>query len=182
MTVDQAAACLAQLSGKPVRPYSTVDFGREQNPAGRSVVVPAAQAAGLVAALRRALAPGWVAFIGCTHSLAKDAPRGSEVVVGPGDSQFAIVYLAQSDAANYDMDTADLVAKLREYHAGCGIDIVHAETDAIEFTLLTLPADMAGFCEDLYAFCPDVVDQGVGTMAALVAAVQESRTVYLWWD
>jgi hypothetical protein len=39
MSIDDAAATLARLSGRPLRPFSTRDFGRDQNSAARSVLV-----------------------------------------------------------------------------------------------------------------------------------------------
>lgn len=182
MTLNQATIRLEQLSKKPVRLFATQDFGRDQNPAARSVVVNEQQAAGIVSALRGELGPGLVAFIGCTHSLAEDAEEGSEVVVGIGDSQFDILRIAQSDAVNYDMETEDLIRKLQNYHAEYGIDIFHAETDTIEFRLLSLPKDMHGFCTDLYEFCPDIVDQGCGSVDKLEKEVANHKAVFLWWD
>ena len=132
MTFDQAVSRLSQLSGKPIRPYATRDFGRDQNMDARSVVVSAENATRLLTELRRNLGPGVLAFIGCTRSLAQGAEKGSEVVVATGANQFDMFRVAQSDAVNYDMDTEDLVRKLQEYDAKYGINIFHAETDTIE--------------------------------------------------
>lgn len=183
-TLEEAAARLARLSGKPLRLYSTRDFGREQNPAGRSVVVPHAQARPLVERLRREICPGLVAFIGCTNSLHRPPDRGSEVVVAKGNDQFDILRVAASDAINCDMQTEDLVLRLQQYHARFGIDIFHAETDTIEFRLerIPTPAEMAAFCRDLYEFCPDIVDQGAETVEALEEQVSGTGDVFLWWD
>ncbi|HEX7379167.1 MAG TPA: DUF4253 domain-containing protein [Pirellulales bacterium] len=120
--------------------------------------------------------------MGCTRSLADGAEEGSEVVVAPGDNQFDILRVAQSDAVNYDMDTECLVRKLQEYDRNYGIDIFHAETDTIEFRLRSVPADLMAFCDDLYEFCPDTVDQGVGSVEALASEIARHGSVYLWWD
>ncbi len=182
MTFDQAVSRLSQLSGKPIRPYATRDFGRDQNMDARSVVVSAENATRLLTELRRDLGPGVLAFIGCTRSLAQGAEKGSEVVVATGANQFDILRVAQSDAVNYDMDTEDLVRKLQEYDAKYGIDIFHAETDTIEFTFRSFPEDLRGFCNDLYEFCPDIVDQGVGSIEGLEAELTTLGSVFLWWD
>jgi hypothetical protein len=50
------------------------------------------------------------------------------------------------------------------------------------------PATSAGsskietFCKDLYKFCPDIVDQGVGSVAALEIVIEIAQEVFLWWD
>ncbi len=182
MNLEQAAQRLSELAGKPVRPYSTRDFGRENYPAARSVVVPDAVARSLVRTLRDELSEGLVAFLGCDRSLADNAAEGTELVVGLGESQFDILRIAASDAVNYGMETDDLVRKLQQYDTDFGIDIFHAETDTIEFDLKSMPGDLRAFCDDLYEFCPDIVDQGAGSIEALEKEIAERRAVFLWWD
>lgn len=182
MTIDQAAQRLADLSGKKIRPFATRDFGRDRNSEARSVVVSERDAPRIVEQLRAQIGPGLLAFIGCTRSLEEGAEEGNEVVVGVGDSQFDILRIAQSDAVNYDMETDDLVRRLEQYDRDYGIDIFHAETDTIEFKLKKMPNDISAFCKDLYEFCPDIVDQGVGTVEELEKAVAKSGHIFLWWD
>ncbi|PQO43559.1 DUF4253 domain-containing protein [Blastopirellula marina] len=183
MTLDEAAALLAQLSGEEVRPYATRDFGRDENPAARSVIVSLEDSFAILGQLRPKLGPGVLAFVGCTRSLAEEADEeASELVVALGDNQFDILRIAATDAVNFDMTTDDLVKKLQEYDAKYGIDIFHAETDTVQFRFEQLPEDMPAFCEDLYEFCPDIVDQGVGTVEELQQVIVESSVVYLWWD
>lgn len=182
MTLDEAAQFLAEKSGKAIRPFATRDFGRIRNEEARSVVVSENDAPRIVEQLRPLLGPGLLAFIGCTNSLAEHAEEGSEVVVAVGSTQFDILRVAQSDAVNYDMETEDLVRKLAQYDRDYGIDIFHAETDIIEFKLKKMPPDISAFCKDLYEFCPDIVDQGIGTVEELEKAVAEYGHIYLWWD
>lgn len=182
LSLEEAATRLSQLSGKPLRPFATRDFGRERNSAARSVVVAEDKAQKVVADLRRELGPGLLAFVGCTRSLANPPDNGGEVVVANGDDQFDILRVAKSDAVNFDMDTEDLVRKLQEYDSKYGIDIFHAETDTIEFKFRTWPKDLTSFCKDLYKFCPDIVDQGTGSVEELEREIAKTEIVYLWWD
>jgi len=39
-----------------------------------------------------------------------------------------------------------------------------------------------GQTKELYDFCPDIVDQGTGTMEALKLEITRTRELYLWWD
>lgn len=178
----QVTALVERLSGQTPRPYSTFEFGREKDSSCLSVVVPEDRARPLVFAIRGQLPSGFLAFIGTTRWLGDEKHEGVEVVVGKGDSQFDILRLARSDACNYGMDAEDIIRKLRAWDESCGIDIFHAETDTIELSLLTPPADVRAFAEDVYEFCPDIVDQGVGSVEALEKAVGDYRRVYFWWD
>src|SRR5260370_26196597 len=183
MTLEAAAKRLSEISGAPVRDYSTRDFGRDRNPDARAVVVPKAKSRQVLQRIRRELDPTIVAFIGSTQWLGdEEHPDGEEIVLASAKSQFDILRVAQSDACNYDMLTEDLIKKLTEYDEACGIDIFHAETDTIEFRFLKLPADMPGFCNDLYQFCPAIVDQGVGTVEALEDEIRRTQEVFLWRD
>ncbi len=198
---------LTDLSGLEVKEYSHVDFGRDQNPDCISIVIeekktgqnpfqavvglidgvfrnPIAQnnAEKLLKQLRPQLPSGYVAFIGTTHWLGTFKPHGVELVVGPGESQFEIVRHAKSDACNYDLTNENLIERLQKYDKEFGIDITHAETDTIDFELLRVPDNITLFTEDLYEFCPDLVDQGCGSVSALVEEIRRTRRIQLWWD
>jgi hypothetical protein len=172
-----------------VRDFSTRDFGREPHGECVSVVIPGGgtavqeQAVTVLRAVRAQLPPGTVAWLGTTRWLGEERYRdGVELVVGPGASPADMLRHAASDAVNYDLTTEDLVARLMQWHAAYGVDVFHAETDTIELEFLRAPTDLAAFAAEVYAFCPDIVDQGVGTVEALVAELRDSLRLYLWWD
>lgn len=183
---EAIAKILAEESASPVRDHCTQDFGREKTTACVSVVVPGeaeGSARELVSRLRKRLPAGWVAFVGTSRWLGDEQHNAAvEVVVGPGRDPFDILRLARSNAINYGMETESLVKKLRAYNAIVTIDIWHAETDTIELDLAELPKDLPAFTKDLYAFCPDIVDQGVGSVQALEREIAKTKRVFLWWD
>lgn len=181
-SLDEAAVMLGKEASAPVRPYSTRDFGRDRFSGARSVLVPPTKAEQLLTRIRPRLGKGLVAFIGTTHNLATPKVEGMEIVVGMGATQFDILRIAASDAVNYDMVTEDLIKKLQAWDAAYGIDIIQAETDTIQLRLRSLPKDMRKFSEEVYAFCPDIVDQGVGSVDELEKEITKSRQVFLWWD
>lgn len=180
--LDDNAAYLSNITSLPVRPFSTRDFGRDRYSGARSVLVPAERAEALLTKIRTGLAPGLVAFIGTENSLADDAPEGVELVIGPGSTQFDILRVAASDAVNYGKQTEDLIKVLQRWHEAYGIDIFQASTDTIQLRLQRLPPDVDKFAAEVYEFCPDIVDQGVGSVAKLAEHISKSRTLYLWWD
>ncbi len=187
---DWRAAARKLLAGYgKVREFSTRDFGREPFPDCVSVVIPGGgsmvqdAAVSALAKVRKALPPGTVAWLGTTRWLGKEKNEDKvELAIGPGKDQFDILRNAQSDACNYDMMTEDLVAKLTRYDKAYGIDILHAETDTIEFDVTGEVADWDAFAQDLYKFCPDIVDQGIGSVEGLREALIDTGRVYLWWD
>ncbi|NHN31548.1 DUF4253 domain-containing protein [Paenibacillus agricola] len=182
-TIEEARAELQRVSGQAALNYSTYDFGRERNPHCVSVIAPDVTIAiQWVHHMQSVLAQGLVCYAGTREWYGEDKQTGAEVVVGAGKTQFDIVRLARTDACNYDMDNKAIVAKLEQIHMRYGISIKAASSDTVGFAMDVLPKDLQGFCQELYGFCPDIVDQGSGSLAALEEQLEMLQYVELWWD
>lgn len=174
---------IAGVQDAAIRSYWTVDFGRvKRTEGGYSVLVDEDDAILMLDDLRAQLPEGYVAFMGTTRNLDEAHEGRVELVVAKGDNQFDIIRLAESDGINHGLDTEDIVEELIEWDDAFGITIHHAETDTIRLSMNELPDDLPAFAQRLYVFCPDIVDQGVGSVEALTTALEESKVVYLWWD
>jgi hypothetical protein len=175
---------LAKHDRGVVRAYSTYDYGRAEYPAAGSVTIPEQKARTVLPTLREALPKGYIAFLGTSHFLGEEQfPDGHvELVVAPGATQFDIIRTARTDAVNYGIETEAIVRQLERWDAEVGIDITLANADTVVFSLRTLPKDVEAFAKDVYAFCPDIVDQGVGSLDALVKEIRAHQHLLLWWD
>ncbi len=179
---DIAVAILEKVTGQKSRPFSTRDFGRDNLAGPHSVLVPDVKAEALLWKVRGKLPPGVVAFIGTERSLAEPPVEGTELVVASARSQFDILRIAATDAVNHGKQTEDLVRTLQRWDERFGVDIYAAQTDTIQLKLKSLPVDLMTFANEVYEFCPDIVDQGSGDVRKLAAAIAATKTVYLWWD
>lgn len=180
---EALSGLLESESGKTVRPYMTYDFGRARDSRGISVVASKDDAFALVERLRPRVPSGWLVFAGMDRWLGgEDHHEDVEVANGPGNDQFDVLRLARSDAVNYGMETEDLVRRLKVYDSSIGLTILQANTDTVVSRMTRLPADVPAFAAEIYELCPDVVDQGVGSVEALAAELARSRVLYLWWD
>ncbi len=185
---ETAERILREVCDKPVRPYSMQDFGREQYPDAVSVILPregyspSREAYQRLAEVRKKLPEGLVAFLGTTNWLGDERHDGVELVIGPGESQFDILVIAASNAINYGKETGDLIKQFQAYDRLCGIDILQAETDTVVIQLKHNPPDIKAFAKDVYAFCPDIVDQGVGTVERLEELIEIIGELTFWWD
>jgi hypothetical protein len=175
-------ALLAAVTKSNVRDYWTNDFGRKKRSGGYSVIVPLESAEKLLESIRAQVPSGYVAFIGTTNNLDDPKIKGAELVMAPGQDQFDIVRLAATDAVNYDKTTDQIIEELRRWDSQFGIDIWQAETDTVQLKLKSIPVDLPEFAQGLYEFCPDIVDQGVGDIGSLQAAVKQEGAIFLWWD
>lgn len=79
------------------------------------------------------------------------------------------------------------VAIARHWKESFGAEIVTLTADVIEFILpgARAPSDEAAamkLATEQYLYCSDIVEQGVGSIATLAAALRKSTRWYFWWD
>ena len=77
------------------------------------------------------------------------------------------------------------VSALRDWHDRFGADLIGISGDTMN---VRVKADLKDrkqaltLAHDLYGYCPDIVDQGVGSITALAAGLMASDWWYFWWD
>ena len=77
------------------------------------------------------------------------------------------------------------VAALRLLHERYGADLVGINGDTINLRAAAPPKSREAamkLARQLYGYCPDIVDQGVGSISALAATLMSSPWWYFWWD
>jgi hypothetical protein len=172
-------ALLEKHTNLVARKFSTWDFGRERDPECASVIVETdEQARGVLPALRQALPPGWVAFVGSRRWLDHPDLEGRELVVAPGHGWADMLRAARLDPVNAGLKTESVVRWLAEYERTMGIDVLGACTDSLNFTLRGGPEDEARFVDDLLQLCGDLRNGPRDDVEQMV----ESGTISLWWD
>ncbi|MGQ0423169.1 DUF4253 domain-containing protein, partial [Bacillus sp. HC-Mk] len=53
--------------------------------------------------------------------------------------------------------------------------------DAI-FSALPTDEEMQSFAQEMYEFCPDIVEQGTESIEELVEEIKKTKKLFLWWD
>ncbi|MCU6792387.1 DUF4253 domain-containing protein [Paenibacillus sp. WQ 127069] len=104
------------------------------------------------------------------------------IAVIKGTDQFDIVRAVRTDGINYGIEHEDVLAKLKEWNQKYPFRISGANLDWVEADFISLPDDLISFAKEVYEFCPDVVDQGVGSVEELAEAIEMLYSLYLWWD
>lgn len=79
-----------------------------------------------------------------------------------------------TSAPNFDLNTEGILAELRRWKTLCSFRITEVGGDRVSIEFDTLPADMDAFVKELYAFCPDLVDQGTGCAAEIIEMAGET--------
>ena len=87
---------------------------------------------------------------------------------------FAAIREAGTAAPNFDLDTDAIIERLTEWQRLCSFSVAGAEADTVDIKFATFPKDMDKFVQDLYEFCPDLVDQGTGCVHEMIEAMEET--------
>lgn len=87
-----------------------------------------------------------------------------------------------TNGINYGVETSDIITKLTQWQQQFSFTIVGVDYDLVEIILDTLPSDVDAFAQEVYEFCPDIVEQGTDTVEALVEDIKTKKFLFLWWD
>ena len=99
---------------------------------------------------------------------------------GPVDEKtnsdpLALVRENQACAPSYDLDTDDIIIQLGLWQTLCSFRVVGADEGYLTLEFETLPADLDAFVKQVYAFCPDAIDEGnAPTVITLVKGLKEN--------
>ncbi|MEW2622110.1 DUF4253 domain-containing protein [Streptomyces sp. NPDC048106] len=86
---------------------------------------------------------------------------------------------------NHDDDVARLCAVLRSWEDRFGIRVVALGFDALLLSVAAPPTDLAeaeAVAAEHFAFCPDNVAQGTGTIRDYAKELIGETTWFFWWD
>ena len=121
---------------------------------------------------------------------------------------YSLMWARQTNGMSYDMRTKDIIDKLREWEKLSTFNVLGVGSEWISIRFQALPTDLEAFAEDLYDFCPDVLDQSLVKMLPdeladyeeaemldfiedeldeqdikeLANYIATERKLFLWWD
>lgn len=139
-------------------------------------------------------------FLGDASLVDQEGPDHLLGVVRASDP-LEVVRLVATNGTNYDVMPEDVVRKFVEWRQGCRYQIVGAGFDWASLRFETLPENLSAFAEEIYDFCPDVLDQGIVVPLAddmdiedieeafdeqttddLARYLEREKRLFLWWD
>ncbi len=100
----------------------------------------------------------------------------------PTKDKYAVMAYTGVNGINYDIDNHLVIRWMKRLEAehpylltGCGFDFLSGRfKDRL--------VDPEGMAERMYKFCPDIVDQGTGSVRELANELKRTNGLYFWWD
>lgn len=96
--------------------------------------------------------------------------------------KYEVLRQIQTDGINFDITNDSLLTIIKRFDNEYALDLVGASGDWCSFVINKEPTSWLSFAKDVYKVCPDVVDQGAGTVQKLADEMQRTRRLYFWWD
>lgn len=95
---------------------------------------------------------------------------------------YSILKKVQTDGINYNITNDSLLRIIGRFDRKYRLELIGASGDYCEFMIRNPPKNWKEIAEEAYAVCPDIVDQGAGSLQALEAEMQKNQRLYFWWD
>ncbi|MBS1560229.1 MAG: DUF4253 domain-containing protein [Bacteroidetes bacterium] len=104
------------------------------------------------------------------------------VGVLPTTDKFTVLKHIGTDGVNWDISNDSLLKIIKRFDDRYSLELIGASGEWCEFIIHKEPNDWMEFAKDVYNVCPDVVEQGAGSIEALANEYKMTRRLYLWWD
>ncbi|WP_300597816.1 DUF4253 domain-containing protein [Niabella sp.] len=95
---------------------------------------------------------------------------------------YSILKKMETEGINYDITNDRLLTIIKDLDKKYQLELIGASGDYCEFIIHRPPADWNQLAKEIYAICPDTVEQGVGSVEALARELKQNRRLYFWWD
>ena len=99
----------------------------------------------------------------------------------PTRDKYDVIAAMETNGVNYDIGTAGIIAWLKDLEAEQPFMLTGIGFDHLEGHFTTTIKDRKALARRMYEFCPDIVQQGVGSLSKLADELRNG-TLYFWWD
>jgi hypothetical protein len=83
---------------------------------------------------------------------------------------------------DFEISNQEIIKWFSKWQKEFSYNIIGVGLDFIQADIITNPPDYDVLAAEIYAICPDVVDQGTETAANLAKEIKKTRSLYFWWD
>lgn len=105
-----------------------------------------------------------------------------DIIIIEGSDPFKIIEQIGTNGVNYDVYNQDIIRQLKAWDDEVDFKFIVIDEARIHAFMNKLPMDIPKFASEVYAFCPDVIDQGYGSKGEMISDYIENQYFWLWWD
>jgi hypothetical protein len=169
---EEARSPLHRLSGYDEDGYQIMANGL-------TVSVPRSRSEQVLWLLRDKLKPRkYMAFI----IEINDTLKIDKIGIIKGTDQYDILRVMHTNGDDDDVSHEEIIEKLKGWGKRCPFEIIGAENDWVEIEFRIMPRDLKVFAEEIYDFSPDTVDEGTGSLSALIKEINATKRLMLLWN
>jgi len=114
--------------------------------------------------------------------LFQDSKKLHYLAMIKSQNELDIIRWRQTSAGNYNLKNEDIIAKLTKWKTLFDFSIIDVGEDYFDLKPISLPSNVDKMSDEMYEFCPDIVDQGFEDIIALKNELQQKNILQFWWD
>ena len=96
--------------------------------------------------------------------------------------QLSVLKQVGTDGINHSITNDSLISIVRKFDEKYSLELIGASGDWCEFNIKKEPKDWDELANEVYQVCPDVVEQGTGSVESLKEIMKRTKRLYFWWD
>lgn len=100
----------------------------------------------------------------------------------PTKDPFAVMAFTGVSGMNYDIENHLVMHWMKQLQQDQPFVMTDCRPDLLSGRFKAPIADVDAMAKRMYAFCPDIVDQGTETVAQLAKELRETNRFFFWWD
>jgi len=104
------------------------------------------------------------------------------LTIFPTTDKYEAIAAMGTNGCNYDIGTGYVLQWLQELEAKQPFVITYIRYDSLGLRFLSPLEDVEYWADEMYEFCPDIIDQGVMERENLIKLLNTSDCITFWWD
>ena len=99
-----------------------------------------------------------------------------------GSDEIEIISWRKTSGVNYGHQSYEVVDRFKKWQTNNDLWVITVGRDLVYINFKEQIETPEKFAKEMYEFCPDAIEQGVGDMKTLIQATREMNGAYFWWD
>lgn len=110
----------------------------------------------------------------------KEGPE--KLCILPTTDKYDAIALHQTSGCNYNIGPGYVVQWLKDLEREQPFTLICIDHDTLAGNFLTPIENLEELAKRMYDFCPDIVDQGCGSVKNLAKELASTHKLFFWWD